>query len=338
MGLNRLQSNYDLFSHNTANFILVGLTYLAIRRAALYFTTVCPARTLMHGKVVIVTGANCGIGYEAALDLARRHATVILACRDVTKADKAAQTIIKATGNNAVYVEKLDLASQKSVREFCDRIKQKQEKVDVLINNAGVMKCPFALTEDGFETHMAVNHFGNFLLTNLLRETLYKAGHSRVIFVSSSLHKFGKVDLSAINTGKQYDTGKPYSDSKLMNLLFARYLHKLHNNDGKLCVYSMHPGMVRTQLGRYSFFFNKLFRTLGLPLFMVLYPLYIFLVKSAREGCQTVVYLAVAPELEGESDGYYSNFKKELWSGPASHMELAKQVWSFSAEVTNLAC
>ena len=316
---------------------VAGVTLLAVRRAILYVTTKCPSKAMMNGKTVIITGANCGIGYTTALELANRQARVIMACRDLDKAEKAAKTIIGKSGNSDVVVKKLDLASLKSVREFCKEINEDEQKVDVLINNAGVMRCPYIQTVDGFETHMAVNHFGNFLLTNLLKDSLYKAPSSRVIFVSSSLHRFGKLNLDDLNSEAEYKKGKPYNNSKLLNLLFARELHRRYANDGNVCVYSLSPGMVRTSLGRHSIFFNKYFQILCFPIVVLLYPLWWTLIKTATEGCQTVVYCAVAPELEGVSDGYYRNCAKDLWSEPASDMELAKKVWEISASMCGLS-
>lgn len=290
----------------------------------------------MTGKTVIVTGANCGIGYETALNLAGRKARVILACRDLKKGQMAANSISKSTGNSDVCAKILDLASLQSVRDFCADIKKTEEKLDVLINNAGVMNCPYMLTEDGLENHLAVNHFGNFLLTNLLKDLLYKSDDGRVVFVSSSLHKYGKVRIENMNSEENYKQGKPYGDSKLMNLLFARELHNRYNKDGQLCVYSMHPGMVRTRLGRYTILYNRYFQVFGFPLYALLYSLYFLLIKSAREGCQTVVYCAVAPELQGQSDGYYGDFQRKPWTPAASDLELAKKVWDISEKTTGL--
>ena len=288
----------------------------------------------MLGKTVIVTGANCGIGYETALDLAGRKARVILACRDLNKGQTAATRISKITGNTDVSAKKLDLSSLKSVREFCNDVTKTESKLDVLINNAGVMNCPFSLTEDGFENHLAVNHFGNFLLTNLLKDLLCKSDSGRVVFVSSSLHKYGKVNLEILNSEENYKQGKPYANSKLMNILFAREFHNRFGKDGKISVYTMHPGIVRTRLGRYTILFNRYFQILCFPLYAVLYSLYFLLIKSAREGCQTVVYCAVAPELQGQSDCYYGYFKKEPWRIPATDLDLAKKVWKISEELT----
>lgn len=291
----------------------------------------------MLGKTVIVTGANCGIGYETALELARRKARVILACRDQGKAQIARNKISQITGNTNVFVKKLDLASLNSVREFCSDISANEEKLDVLINNAGVMNCPYSLTEDGMEEHLAVNHYGNFLLTNLLKDLLYRAENGRVVFISSSLHKYGQVRLEGYKNEYDYNQSKPYSDSKLMNILFAREFHKRYGSDGKLGVYTVHPGMIRTNLARHTVFFNKYFQVFCFPLYACLYCLYCLFIKSAREGCQSVLYCAIAPELQGESDVYFdSNFEKEQWSKSASDFYLAEKVWSNSEKLTNL--
>lgn len=288
----------------------------------------------MLGKTVIVTGANCGIGYETALELARRKARVILACRDPGKAQIAANKITQITGNTNVLVRKLDLASLNSVREFCIDICASEEKLDVLINNAGVMNCPYSLTGDGIEEHLAVNHYGNFLLTNLLKDLIYRAENGRVVFVSSSLHKYGQVRLEGYKGEYDYNQSKPYSDSKLMNILVARVFAK---RNPSLNVYTVHPGMVRTNLARHTVFFNKYFQIFCFPLYACLYSLYNLVIKSAREGCQSVVYCAIAPELQGESDVYFSsNFEKEQWSRPASDLDLAENVWSNSEKLTNL--
>ncbi|XP_052273200.1 retinol dehydrogenase 14-like isoform X1 [Dreissena polymorpha] len=313
---------------------IAGVTVLAVRRAILHFSARCPSRALMTGKTVVITGANCGIGYETALDMANRQAHVILACRDVSKGLSAAKSIIRKTGNQTVEVKKLDLASFMSVHEFCDDMKKSVGKLDVLVNNAGVMNAPYALTEDGLETHMAVNHFSNVLLTNLLLELLQKPTSSRVVFVSSSLHKYGKLDLNTLNSEETYKTKKPYASSKLMNLLYARELQNCVPSN--VSVYTLHPGMVRTNLGRHAVIFNKLFKIFCFPVYAMLYSLYVLLIKTAREGCQTVVYCAVSPELEGERDGYYGNCRKEEWTIPGSDLDLARKVYDLSMKVTKL--
>ena len=281
----------------------------------------------MTGKTVVVTGANCGIGYETALELACRNARVILGCRDIKKAQHAADKIIRKTGNQDVEAKHLDLASFTSIRKFCNELNSNLSQLDVLINNAGVMKAPYQLTEDGLETHMAVNHYGNVLLTTLLQDLMRKPDSSRVVFVSSALHKYGTVDLDNCNTEEFYNKGKQYGSSKLMNLLYVRILSEKYAADSRISVYTLSPGMVRTRLGRHSVVFNKYFQIFCFPLYAVLYSLYVLLVKTAREGCQTVVYCAVAPELQGTTGCYYSNCRQEAWSAAAQDKVLARTVY-----------
>lgn len=148
----------------------------------------CTSRARLDGKTVIITGANTGIGKETALDLASRGARVIIACRDLDKASEAAASIRKQTGNGNVVVESLDLGSFESIRRFCERMISREEKINILINNAGVMRCPKMSTRDGFEMQLGVNHLGHFLLTNLLLDKIKASQPSRIINVSSRAH------------------------------------------------------------------------------------------------------------------------------------------------------
>ena len=145
--------------------------------------------TKLNGKTVIITGSNTGIGKETALDLAKRGARVILACRDTQKANQAANEIRKKSGNGNVLVEQLDLASLESVRNFSAKINRQEERIDILINNAGIMACPKWKTKDGFEMQFGVNHIGHFLLTNLLLDKIKSSGPSRIVNVSSRAHE-----------------------------------------------------------------------------------------------------------------------------------------------------
>ena len=146
-------------------------------------------KTTLNGKTVIITGANTGIGKETAIDLAKRGARVILACRDLIRANEAAGEIRRVTGNGNVFVEILDLASFDSIRKFASKILAQEERIDILINNAGIMYCPKWKTKEGFEMQFGVNHLGHFLLTNLLLEKIKKSAPSRIVNVSSRAHE-----------------------------------------------------------------------------------------------------------------------------------------------------
>ena len=281
----------------------------------------------LEGKTVIITGANCGIGEATALELAKRHARVILACRNLPSAENAVKYIRRYTSNGELVVSQLDLASLTSVRDFCGKILAAEKHIDVLVNNAGVFQCPYAKTKDGFEMQMGVNHFGHFLLTNLLLDRLKKSAPSRIIVVSSSLHKRGTIHFDDINSEMEYDKRKAYSNSKLANALFSRELsHRLKGSG--VNVYCVHPGFVATNLGRHVM--SSVVRTLLMPLAVQLG------VKTAEEGCQTIIYCAVSSKLAGVTDGYFGSCCQEPWTAAASDLGAAKKLWELSENLTGL--
>lgn len=188
---------------------------------------VCKNANKLDGKTVIVTGANTGIGKEVAKELAKRNARVIMACRNVEKGEKAASDIKRELlGHGELVVVKLDLASLRSVREFCDKINNSEKSLDILINNAGVFGPPFIPTEDGYETTFAVNHLGHFLLTNLLLEKLKESAPARIIVVASKLYEKAKINFQNLNGEEGYSKANAYAQSKLANMLFSLELHK----------------------------------------------------------------------------------------------------------------
>ncbi len=198
----------------------------------------------LDGAVACVTGGNAGIGRETALELSRRGAHVVLLCRSVSKAEEAAKTIEVETGNT-VDVEKLDLASLESVRECAEALRAKLDKVDLLVNNAGIMMCPELKTTEGFEMQFGTNHLGHFLLTELLlplmERSVYTGFKPRIVILSSSLHKSGKIRWDDINFKRGYDKLEAYNQSKLANVLHAKHLAKRLQGSG-ITVYSLHPG------------------------------------------------------------------------------------------------
>uniref|UniRef100_A0A803WE26 Retinol dehydrogenase 12 n=1 Tax=Ficedula albicollis TaxID=59894 RepID=A0A803WE26_FICAL len=184
----------------------------------------CKSTARLEGKVVIITGANTGIGKETARDLAQRGARVIIACRDIAKAEAAASEIRAETGNQQVIVKKLDLADTKSIREFAEKFLAEEKELHILINNAGVMLCPYSKTADGFEMHLGVNHLGHFLLTFLLLERLKQCAPARIVNVSSLAHHGGRIRFHDLQGEKCYNRGLAYCHSKLANVLFTREL------------------------------------------------------------------------------------------------------------------
>ncbi|XP_048732726.1 retinol dehydrogenase 14-like [Ostrea edulis] len=276
----------------------------------------------MLNKTVIITGANCGIGKATALELAKRHARVILACRDKEKANSAISDIRRITSSGEVVFRHLDLESFRSIRDFCCEVIENETKLDILINNAAVMNHPYKKTEDNLEIHMSVNHFGNFLLTNLLLDLLKKSSAGRIIFVSSALHKYGKVNMEDFQ-GQQK---KPYANSKLANVYFARELaHRLKGTG--VAVHTLHPGMVNTELSRYSY---------APVLNIIVNPLKYLLLSSAEEGSQGIVHLAMA-NLQSDTGKYYGRTgEEEEWPEISSDRAIWKKMWEISEKLTNL--
>ena len=208
--------------------IVLGVGSGALFSLKLYLSSrrgYCINSTLLTGKTCIVTGANTGIGKAVALEFAKRQAHVILACRDLEKGRQASLDIKKYIHHADIIVYKLDLASQDSIRNFVEDVKVKEGPIDVLVNNAGLMGCPYSLSKDGIEMQFAVNHLGHFLLTTLLLEKMKKED-SRIIVVGSSLYKHATLDLINYNQREGYLPQLAYAHSKLANLLFVHELKK----------------------------------------------------------------------------------------------------------------
>ena len=231
----------------------VGLGLYLARR---YFAGgVCRSKARLDGKTVIITGGNAGIGKETAIDLAGRNARVILACRSVEKGEKAAVEVREKSGNDDVVFRQLDLASLASVRQFAATVLEEEPRIDILINNAGVMACPYSKTEDGFEMQFAVNHLAHFLLTNLLLDRLKEAPSARIVTVSSLMHVLGKINFDDINSEKSYDPWRAYNQSKLANILFTRSLSR-HLAFTNVTANALHPGAIATELQRHLTIFS----------------------------------------------------------------------------------
>ena len=212
---------------------------------------VCHSRVKLNGKTVIITGANTGIGKETAVDLAKRKARVIMACRSADRGERAVEDVKRLSGNDKVEYRHLDLASLASVRQFAEEILQEETPIDILINNAGIMRCPYWRTEDGFEMQFGVNHLGHFLLTNLLLERLKQAPVARIVNVSSKGYKRAEgINFDDINSEHHYTPAKAYYQSKLANVLFTKSLAERLEGT-QVTVNSLHPGVIWTELGRH---------------------------------------------------------------------------------------
>ena len=243
--INLIEFPYNLLLWTAA----VGVSLWILRR---YLTGgVCRSKAMLDGKTVIITGGNTGIGKETAIDLAKRNARVILACRSQEKGKKAEMDVRRESGSSNVHFHHLDLSSFASIKKFSKEILSEESRIDILINNAGVMFCTFMKTEDGFETQFGVNHLGHFLLTNLLLDKIKQAPEGRIIMVSSLGHVYAsKFDLDTINSEAHYNPYNAYFKSKLANVLFTKALAKRLIGTN-VTANSLHPGTVATELGRH---------------------------------------------------------------------------------------
>lgn len=278
----------------------------------------------IDGKVVIITGCNTGIGKETALELALRGGRIYMACRNADKCEKARREIVKLSGNTNVFNRTLNLSSLKSIREFAEQFLKEEKRLDILINNAGVMSTPRQLTEDGFEQQLGINHLGHFLLTNLLLERLKSSAPSRIVVLSSLAHIFGKIQKHDLNSEKSYSRFGAYGQSKLANILFTRKLAKLLKGTN-VTVNCLHPGSVQSELVRYDpilGFFSSIFSK--------------FLLRSTRSGAQTTLFLALDPDLSDASGDYYDRMEVAPLPAKARDDEMADWLWQQSEILVGL--
>jgi NAD(P)-dependent dehydrogenase (short-subunit alcohol dehydrogenase family) len=293
----------------------------------------------LSGKTIVVTGGNSGIGYEAALEFARKRADVILACRELGKARTAAAQIAASASGAKVEVMELDLSNLASVRGFSDAFHLQHQALHVLCNNAGVMAIPYRQTADGFEMQFGTNHLGHFALTGLLLDRLLVTEGARVVNVASGAHRMGKIRFDDLQWNNGYRKWMAYGQSKLANLLFTLELQRKLDAAGKklLCV-ACHPGYAATNLQAVGPKMSgssmmEYFSDLGNRL----------LAQSAAMGALPTEYAAVAPDVHG-GDYIGPDGMAELWGNPvrvgrsaaAQDGTAASRLWEVSEQLTNV--
>ena len=279
----------------------------------------------MNAKICLVTGATHGIGRATARALAASGATVLVHGRDLARARAVAGDISRATGNPEVRSVQADFAQLAQVRRLAQDLHSLLPRLDVLINNAGLMAAAHTRSADGYELTFAVNHLAPFLLTNLLLEKLKASAPARVIVVASEAHRRATLDFGDLmNAGAS--GWAAYERSKLANVLFARELARRLAGTG-VTVNALHPGVVRSQLFRGSpALLRVLLSSVGW-LFML----------SPQQGARASVYLATASEVSGESGGYYRGCRRVAPSLAAQSEACAARLWQESARLTGLA-
>ena len=292
----------------------------------------------LKGKIIIVTGGNSGLGFEAVKAFASKNAEVILACRSIEKGDKAKMELQGQLQEANINVMPLDLSDLSSVRQFVDEFKSRYNHLDVLLNNAGIMMTPYQLTKDGFESQFGTNHLGHFALTGLLLDLIRRTKDSRVVNVSSNAHKWGNMDFENLmfEKGKSYTPTKAYGRSKLANLLFTYELQrKFENHKITAMSAAAHPGGSITNLANHLT--NKIW-------FKILMPFAGLFTHSPAAGALPEIRAAIDPGVL-PAEYYGPNGFNEMKGDPvlvhsnrASHsQEDAAKLWDASEKLTGIS-
>jgi NAD(P)-dependent dehydrogenase (short-subunit alcohol dehydrogenase family) len=288
------------------------------------------------GRLAVVTGANSGLGLVTARELARAGAHVVVACRNTDKGAAAGDEIRAAAPDAEIDVAALDLGDLSSVRQFAARFKDEHDGLDLVVNNAGVMAPPYRKTVDGFESQIGTNHLGHFALTGLLLDALLAASAPRVVTVSSSAHRSGRINFDDLSSERSYKRWRAYGQSKLANLLFCFELDRRARAAGTpLRSVAAHPGYTAT---------NLQFAGPSAPHERVVMAITNRLIaQSADMGALPTLHAATVPDLPGGSyvgpDGFLEGRghpKLVKASGAAADAEVARRLWELSEELTDV--
>ena len=279
----------------------------------------------LMGRVCLVTGATAGIGAVSARELARMGATVVGVGRNPDKCATVGERVKSETGNPQVEFLSADLSSQAQVRRLAEAFKQKYDRLEVLVNNAGAYYLTRQDCVDGIELTFALNHLGYFLLTNLLLDLIKASAPARIVNVSSNAHQSARMDFASLKGGGFYNSWAAYSQSKLANLLFTYELARRLEGTG-VTVNALHPGFVASSFAHN----NGWLVAWGTKVAQKLAG------RTPEDGARTVIYLATSPEVEGISGKYFID-EKVVDSSPVSYDETsAKRLWVVSEQMTGL--
>jgi len=283
----------------------------------------------MKDKIVLITGANSGIGKETTRALAKKGATIVMACRNLERAESVCEMIKAESGNTNIEVMKLDLASLKSIRNFTQEFSARYQKLNVLINNAGTFCMKREETEDGFEKTIAINHLAPFLLTYELLPILEKTSEARIINVGSDAHFSGDLDLDDLHfKRRKYSGFKAYASSRLATIFFTQELaQRVKEKD--VTVNALHPGHVDTNMWNIWQPPRRWYHSLLIRLMKL------FLI-SAEEGAQTSIYLASSEEVKGITGKCFTKKKLKAVSKKCSDFKLQKELWELSERLTGI--
>lgn len=281
-------------------------------------------RGVVKDKVILITGANSGIGRAITEGVARSGATAVMACRSRKRGAKALSEIRRDTGNDDVHLLIADLSIQAQVRALATEFKDRFDRLDVLVNNAGLMASRRKLTPDGIEMVFAVNHLAYFLLTHLLIDVLKTSAPSRIVNISSSGHSSGTIDFDNLQGEKRFRPWEAYPNSKLANVMFTYELARRLEGTG-VTANCCHPGVIHTNLLRQaSRPLNLLWRLLG-PFF-----------KQPEEGAEMPLHLILSPEVDGVTGRYFRRMAPMDTTAESNDRDKQKRLWDISLALTGL--
>jgi NAD(P)-dependent dehydrogenase (short-subunit alcohol dehydrogenase family) len=293
----------------------------------------------LKGKTAVVTGANSGLGLETTRMLASKGAHVVMAVRDMTKGNRAATALRNETEASRISVMLLDLADLGTIGRFADSFRGEHNRLDILLNNAGVMAIPQRHTVDGFEMQFGTNHLGHFALTGLLLPLLLRAPEGRIVSVSSGIHVIGKINFDDLQSARSYSDFRAYAQSKLANLLFTYELQRRLKASGcQARAIAAHPGYAATGLQAVG---PQMSQSRVRSALMTLSNRW--MAQTAEMGSLPLVFAAASPGAEGGA--YYGpggflgqrGLPKKAASSAASHDEaLASRLWTVSEELTGV--
>lgn len=278
----------------------------------------------MSEKVILVTGANSGMGKATAAKLADTGARVIMLCRDMARGEAALREVSEQNSARKLELMLCDLGDMRDIRRFTDEFKERYGRLDILVNNAGVITLDRRETKDGFELQFGVNHLGHFLLTLRLIDIMPEHSGARIVVVGSGAHKAGRIHFNDINLKKDYNVVSAYGQAKLANLLFTRELAKRLDGKG-ITVNCAHPGAVATSMGvDRKTGFGKTITGLLKPLF-----------QTPELGSRTALYLALDPAVRDITGEYFYKCKRAKSSKASKNEELARELFELSEKLTD---
>ena len=281
--------------------------------------------TAMKDRIVMITGANSGIGKAASLALANMGATVVMVARNKERGEAARAEIVRESGNSSVDLLLADLSSLESVRQLATEFQKQYPKLHVLINNAGLFNQRRHVTTDGYENTFATNYLAPFLLTNLQLDLVKASAPSRIINVSSVGHYNGHINFDDLDLEKEYGGWKAYGQSKLALVLFTHELARKLQGSG-VTVNAVHPGTVATNIWT---------RPFGPAGFITALPK--LFMASPEKGAETIVYLASSRDAQSLSGEYLEKLKVKKSSDESYNEEIAQRLWDVSAKLTHLS-